>query len=319
MSRNIRKVAFAFVAAAGIGSIIYLHSAHTTVGPRELAEFVGLSPSKDAAPSKHQSSGITVPELNFIDASAPKGPQLDPVTGRPKACIVILTRNSEMGDLIKTLRTFERQFNNKFGYPYVMLNEVPFSEEFKREIVKPMGNRTNPVLFGLVPKSHWSYPPWISKTKAAQTRVDMKSIIYGDSESYRFMCHYQSGYFFRHPLLDQFDYYWRVEPGTKLVCDIPYDPFMKMFEKKLKYGFTIAIGEFKETVLSLWEATMNYVGWRKSNDPTFNPELLKFFSSDDKKEYNMRHFWSNFEIADLNFLRSDEYISYFELLDHFGG
>lgn len=35
--------------------------------------------------------------------------------------------------------------------------------------------------------------------------------------------------------------------------------------------------------------------------------------------YNMCHFWSNFEIARLDFFRSKEYADYFEALDHTGG
>lgn len=35
-------------------------------------------------------------------------------------------------------------------------------------------------------------------------------IIYGGSESYRRMCRYQSGLFFRHELMKPYDYYWRI-------------------------------------------------------------------------------------------------------------
>jgi alpha 1,2-mannosyltransferase len=37
-----------------------------------------------------------------------------------------------------------------------------------------------------------------------------KNIIYGGSLSYRQMCRFQSGFFFRNSLLDEFDWYWRV-------------------------------------------------------------------------------------------------------------
>lgn len=42
------------------------------------------------------------------------------------------------------------------------------------------------------------------------------------------MCRFQSGFFFRHPLTMDLEYYWRVEPGIKLYCDIDYDPFLFM-------------------------------------------------------------------------------------------
>ena len=44
------------------------------------------------------------------------------------------------------------------------------------------------------------------------------------------------------------------------------------------------------------------------------------FISDDKGEtYNLCHFWSNFEIANLNFWRGEAYRKYFDYLDQTGG
>jgi len=47
------------------------------------------------------------------------------------------------------------------------------------------------------------------------------------------------------------------------------------------------------------------------------------FLVDDEKgwdgEYNLCHFWSNFEIASLDFWRGEAYMKYFETLDKAGG
>lgn len=48
----------------------------------------------------------------------------------------------------------------------------------------------------------------------------------GGSESYRAMCRYNSGFFYKQKVLEPFDYYWRVEPGIRLFCDVDYDPFL---------------------------------------------------------------------------------------------
>ena len=42
------------------------------------------------------------------------------------------------------------------------------------------------------------------------------------------MCRFFSGYFFRHPLLDGFDYYWRMEPAVSFTCNLDQDPFRYM-------------------------------------------------------------------------------------------
>ena len=37
-----------------------------------------------------------------------------------------------------------------------------------------------------------------------------------------------SGFFQFHPLLRDFDFYWRMEPDVHYYCDLDYDPFLYM-------------------------------------------------------------------------------------------
>jgi len=179
------------------------------------------------------------------------------------------------------------------------------------------------VRFGLVPKEHWGYPDWISQEKAAETRKNMhdKGIIYGDSESYRHMCRFQSGFFFRHPLTLDLDYYWRVEPGIKLYCDIDYDPFVFMAMNNKTYGFTMALHEYLDTVPSLYETTKKFV--QKNPEYVAKGAGMHFLTDEPDKfmepGWNLCHFWSNFEIGDLRFWRGKEYMEYFDHLDKAGG
>ncbi|ORX70760.1 putative mannosyltransferase [Linderina pennispora] len=241
--------------------------------------------------------------------------QIEATTERTSAAFVILTRNKDLKDLRETLVQLEDRFNRKYHYPYVFLNNEPFSDEFKEKISKVV---TGVAEFGLIPKEHWSYPEWINQTKAAEVRKDMaeRKVIYGGHESYRHMCRYESGFFFRHPLMDKYKWYWRVEPGVKFGCEIDYDPFLFMEKNNKKYGFTISIKEVVETIPTLWKTTMDYMNKRKDLIPESN---LMEFVTDEDGGYNRCHFWSNFEIASLEFLRSKEYLSYFDYLDKEGG
>lgn len=126
---------------------------------------------------------------------------------RVKGAFVVLVRNSELYALRSSMRYLEDRFNHKYNYPYIFLNEQPFTEEFKN-MTRMMTNAE--VKYGLVPTEHWSYPDWIDQDYAAQCRKDLadRDIVYGGSESYRHMCRYQSGFFMLHPLLDDLDYYW---------------------------------------------------------------------------------------------------------------
>jgi alpha 1,2-mannosyltransferase len=147
-----------------------------------------------------------------------------------------------------------------------------------------------------------------------------KGIVYGGSESYRFMCRYFSGFFYRHPLLQPFDYYWRVEPGVEFSCNVNYDVFRFMASNRKKYGFVITMQEIAETIPTLWKTiTEEFL----PRGPRFmggsSKPAIRYFGPPSPNGYNGCHFWSNFEIASFDFFRSPEYNQYFELLDRKGG
>ena len=54
------------------------------------------------------------------------------------------------------------------------------------------------------------------------------------------MCRFNSGFFFRHPLLQQYKYYWRVEPDVHFHCVVDEDPFLYMEDHDKVYGTSLA-------------------------------------------------------------------------------
>ncbi|KAG0675593.1 alpha-1,2-mannosyltransferase KRE2 [Pichia californica] len=233
-----------------------------------------------------------------------------------KATFVTLARNNDLWELLESIQSLEDRFNHKFGYDWVFLNDEPFSEEFIYETTKSISGETK---YGVIPFDYWSTPIWIDTDKAEAARQDMKerNIIYGDSLSYRYMCRFESGFFFRHPYLDDYDYYWRVEPSVKFYCDIDYDIFQFMQDNDMEYGFTIALHEYIETIPTLWDTTKEFIS--KNPKVLAKDNSLDLISDDNGETYNLCHFWSNFEIGKLEFLRSKTYRSYFDYLDKSGG
>lgn len=120
-----------------------------------------------------------------------------------------------------------------------------------------------------------------------------------------------------------------------------------MAEANKTYGFTIAVKELRETVPNIFRYASAY----KRVNGLESKGLWEMFvekppqdeEKDDKKKepipeelddikppeidketmegekYNMCHFWSNFEIARLDFFRSKEYEDFFEMMDRSGG
>jgi mannosyltransferase len=118
-----------------------------------------------------------------------------------------------------------------------------------------------------------------------------------------------------------------------------------MIEHNKTYAFTIAVKELRETVPNifryaaaykrlkniksqgLWEMFVEPQPEKKEKEklpeevlqseparlPDVDPEGM------EGEKYNMCHFWSNFEIARLDFFRSKEYEDFFQMMDRSGG
>ncbi|CAM0140857.1 unnamed protein product [Umbelopsis sp. WA50703] len=242
-----------------------------------------------------------------------------PQTGKANAAFIILARNSNEAGLLSSLQQNEEKFNKKYNYPYIILNDEMFTEEFRQVI----SNATRAqVKFGTIDQSMWGYPEWVDQEKAAKDRETLKaqSVPYASSESYRHMCRFQSGFFFRHPLTLDYDYYWRIEPDVDYYCELDYDVFAFMEAKDLKYGWTLSLTDYPVTLPSFWPTVQKWMAKHPEWMTTGKSSLRKWLHDDPEMEhYNFCHFWSNFEIGSLKWLRSEEYLSYFEHLDKSGG
>lgn len=206
---------------------------------------------------------------------------------RVNATFVTLARNSDLWEIAKSIRTVEDRFNRNYNYDWVFLNDKEFNDDFKKLTTSLASGNTH---YGKIPKEHWSYPDWIDQDKAREAREEMgrQKIIYGDSESYRHMCRYESGFFFRHPLMMNYEYYWRVEPSIELYCDIGHDPFRFMKENDKKYSFVISLYEYIDTIPTLWDSVKKFLKAHPEHVPSGN--AMEFISEDGGETYNKCHF-----------------------------
>jgi len=124
-----------------------------------------------------------------------------------------------------------------------------------------------------------------------------------------------------------------------------------MIEHNKTYGFTIAVKELRETVPNMFRYASAYKRmnnltsqglWEmfiepkpekpaEPQPPTGIPEeILRSepgrngppeidYEAMEGEKYNMCHFWSNFEIARLDFFRSKAYEDFFQMMDRSGG
>ncbi|KAF3009768.1 alpha-1,2-mannosyltransferase (Kre5) [Curvularia kusanoi] len=283
---------------------------------------------------------------------------LEPNTNGPRAnaAIVVLARNKELDGVIQSIKSFERHFNRWYNYPYVFLNDGDFNTTFKETV----GNHTkSKVEWGKISQEHWGFPDWADPAvvKEGIAKQGDRAIMYGGMESYHHMCRFYSGQFYKHELLQKYEWYWRLEPEITYFCDITYDPFIHMIRNNKTYGFTIAVKELRETVPNIFRYAsafkrMNNITsqgmWEMfvekpkeepkdklpKDDPKYKKPLPQEILNSEPgtgalpdidpenmegENYNMCHFWSNFEIVNLAWYRSKEYNDFFEMMDRSGG
>ncbi|KAK7039323.1 glycosyltransferase family 15 protein [Favolaschia claudopus] len=263
-------------------------------------------------------SRLTSPSQNRVPEEYNTRPktELDMLQRRANATFVMLARNSDLDMAVRSIRRMEDRFNTRHHYPYVLLNDEPFTDEFKRRVSAVVSSE---VQYGQVPREHWVQPEWIDEDRATKGRDQLvaENVIYGGSVSYRNMCRFNSGFFFRHPLMQNYRWYWRIEPDVHFHCDINFDPFLFMQDREKVYGFTITMYEFDKTIPTLWGHVKDFI--RLHPEYVAKDNAMNFMSDDGGETYNRCHFWSNFEIADMNFWRGPAYTDFFEYLDSKGG
>ncbi|PFH61283.1 hypothetical protein XA68_17796 [Ophiocordyceps unilateralis] len=246
-------------------------------------------------------------------------------SARIPATLLALVRNEEVDDMVESMRDLERTWNHKFNYPWTFFNDKPFSEEFKRKTQAVTKAKCN---YELIPEEHWATPSWIDQRIYDESTkiLEEKGVQYAQKISYHQMCRWNSGMFYKHPALEKFRYYWRVEPKVHFFCDIDYDIFAYMYDNNKTYGFTINLYDDPKTLPTLWTETVKFLS-DHTNHPVHEKSALNWLTDDKRRpEHNRRaqgystcHFWSNFEVADMEFWRSPVYQDYFDHLDHAGG
>lgn len=243
---------------------------------------------------------------------------------RANATLLILAKNADISKVISTIGDIERHFNSKFHYPYVFLNDKPFSQKFKDNVQLVTSSEC---FFESIDPETWNPPAHINprKMKHKMKMLRQDGIAYADKLSYHNMCRFYSINFYDHPRLQQFKYYWRFEPNTEYFCDIDYDVFKFMESSNKVYGFTISLYDSEQTVETIWPLTMDFI----SKHPQYlHPNAAVDFLTEDMMNpqknkltggYSTCHFWSNFEIADMDFYRGEAYSEWAKALEKAGG
>jgi len=126
---------------------------------------------------------------------------------------------------------------------------------------------------------------------------------------YRHMCRFFAGDIFNQSILNNYRYIWRLDTDSKILSEIESDIFYEMSRNKAVYGYINIQHDHPAVIKDLWETSEKY--FRKINKS-------KIF--DENKDFHYRRvFYTNFEVLDLEWFKSNEYQSFYNYLDATAG
>jgi mannosyltransferase len=136
---------------------------------------------------------VPVPERDLDPPFYTSCQEPDTSAPRENAAIVMLARNKEAEKAQHSVASLERRFNRWFQYPYVFLNDEPWSDEFISSIRAVTTANTT---FEVIPQGSWTFPSWLDKDKAQSSIKEQgdRGILYAGLTTYHHMCRFFSGY-----------------------------------------------------------------------------------------------------------------------------
>ncbi|KAK7964462.1 hypothetical protein PG996_007841 [Apiospora saccharicola] len=293
------------------------HNVHKNIDPLKwLHDYSQVDPTK-----------LPIKQLSYLHAS------------RPKAALISLVNNSDVVAIVHTISQVEASFNSRklHRYDWVFFSNKDFSEEFKAAVLNVSSSRC---FFEVIPEDHWAVPHWIDDVKLSDAREFLEGVGAEKtwSESHHHKSRWNAGLFALESRLQDYKWYWRIEPGVQYTCNIKYDVFRFMRDNNMAYGFNMALLDDARSFPSLWDRTKAFqlshpnmvhpeadMRWAL-HTPRDSRDIIRSASTPagreimtEAEEYNNCQFYSNFEIGSLDFFRGREHQSYFEHLDRSGG
>ena len=214
---------------------------------------------------------------------------------KPRAAFYYLANRLRSGWLINALQHLKKNFNSEYKYPVILFHEPDFTER-QKHLIRSCVNDS--IFFQEVKMKVSSY----------LTRPVPKDIhCGGKSVGYKNMCRFQAKTVYEQPIIQGFDYLFRMDDDSILTYPVEFDIFKYMNSHNLVYGYRGIASEKHQCVKGLWEAATHYIN--KHNIQT------QFFNS----WHHGRIYYNNFEISKSDLWLSRKYREFMDYIDKLGG
>lgn len=221
--------------------------------------------------------------------------------------IVYLTCEKDKFVLLHSLRFLYKNYLSKFDYPVVIYHD-DLTSVTKSNILVYLHQQLGRIPKITFEKLQFQLPNGVSVDPLRYDPPISDKYRMG----YRHMCRFFAGEIFNHPAIQKYDWYMRLDSDSFLLSDIRYDIFERMAANNQKYGYMAEYdNDSPETTKGFFDTTMRYF---KDNGVDTKNLATKLVDG----VWDMSVFYTNFVLADLNFLRGEQYTNYYKHLDSTG-
>ena len=211
-------------------------------------------------------------------------------------------KESELDNLVLSLTQLTTYFNGAYRYPIVVAHDLPFKAGV-RQRVRDAATGAPSLTFVRVRNE---LPPWLPKEEVPAT-------VLGFPVDYRYMIRWKAGLMWEMPELSSYEYVWMLDTDAFILGPISYDPFAVMAAKNATYGYIDVNVETPEVAGGLADCVEEYL----ADHPRVRPTLLRKYKSGGK--WDGSKFYTNFQVARLDYGRSEGYRRFFDHVDRNGG
>ncbi|KAF9582777.1 alpha 1,2-mannosyltransferase 2.4.1 [Lunasporangiospora selenospora] len=193
-----------------------------------------------------------------------------PIIGRANGVLVMVIDEQTPGQLQKareTIRHMEDRFNRGRNYPWILLSPAPLSDRAKT-LTKFLSNA--PIYYSAIAKEHWRLPKWIDPSKVITNDYDLLKFkgLNRTELLTRHRWRFTSGILASLDLMDEFEFFWRIEPGIEIFCDMNDDPMLEMKKSGQKFAFSTSWAQIESGLPSAWSTIQAF----KNTHPDLLPE-----------------------------------------------
>ncbi|KAG0242504.1 hypothetical protein BGX31_000278 [Mortierella sp. GBA43] len=186
--------------------------------------------------------------------------------------LVMLVHEDEIQEARETIRQVEDRFNRDRNYPWVILSPLPLTNR-SQILVRHLSKGV--MSFGAIPHEQWRLPTWIQAAKVrngdyAKMRMGMNKTSLMTRHRWRYM----SGFLAQHELLDPYEFFWRIDPGVEMFCDMEDDPMTMMKYSAQKFAWSVSSVVNDAGVPSAWSFIQKFKAIHPHLLPSDNDEAF---------------------------------------------